>query len=61
MFQAVTNVQIHASASNYAYHTMAIFFLFGKLYDKQPLTESGFNPLVWTIAMRNRSFLPVDI
>lgn len=61
MFQEQTDVQIHATANNYAYHTRAIIFLFGKLYDKQPVTEPGFNPSVWTIAIRNSSFLSEDV
>lgn len=61
MFQEQKNVQVHATANNYAYYTKSILFLCEKLYDKQPVTESGFNPLVWSIAMRNSSFLPADV
>lgn len=47
--------------NDYAYLTKATVVLFWEFCDKQPVTESGFNPVVWIIAVKNSSLLAAGV
>lgn len=44
-----------------AYLTKATILLFWELCDKKLVTESGFNPAVWIIAVKNSSLLVAGV
>lgn len=61
MFQERVDLKTMPLKNGDAYLTKATILLFWELRDKQLVTESGFNPVVWITAVKNSSLLAAGV